>query len=854
MDSISQIKSPKGENVNTTVLHELQASMHKMMSGFEDVRYDINQNMDKKLSEGLEAFRVEMKTVLENVVGKTENDIKDVRQALHEALNEVKMDLGASVLTLDVKMDKVIEDNLQTQKTNIANIKELWYAVQQIEQVDVERKIDNRVRFQTAELNTAMELVHKKVNGIADKVQQMIEEGDWEIAEREPQYRPENIESRVTAIEDMTQYRYTVMKESLEKEREDIRSFKAGLETSLTAMRTDLEHKLAHFTRDPEREERRLQKAEENMDCLYHRGQELGAEINRINADIVLLNGREVDMSETLQQVNEMVGTLGQELNTSVAELRTRVEEVATMSQTSLPHEWFQDDDETSKSKSKRTKDKSSKRRKTGQNGKVKCQRRSKEPDGSDGSSSSSSDDTDKSSRKRTSSLRRKKDTSSDSSEGDSSSEESKPLLRSRRFKAGNRRASVIGDDDDHSSLTGGVGRRSQNTVVVVQNNTPTKELYLEEVKIGNVLSFCKRFNNESSKVIGGLRAANYINERVLSQMRQVAIKHNMPGKHGILSNGKQQITDRQIFAILSLMCAPATLEHMQLELSMSAWPKCKHDYRNPDNILNNIGDYRIDMLIYTDRFEDKLKLLRFHKESAKFIPKALFRKGGGNPGLADYYLGGLPDKKFGLRVWQSVDEDKRTRCERWDKFIKYYMRAIEMMEKREMEKEINQHICKGVNIMVKNKESKKKDYHAPRRVQNVHNVEEEGVIDLSNDLEDEDIEEDDECKAEEEPDLSPIMPNEDDCEDDDNESDITGEDLAQLVSALQPSEPKKTGVCFELAFKGKCDRVNCQYSHKDEDIARIRKLKAVKLQTPPKFQGTKKPPINKVNQNLRKT
>ena len=784
--------------------------MHKMMSGFEDVRCDINQNMDKKLSEGLEAFRMEMKTVLENVVGKTESDIKDVRQAIHEAVNEVKMDLGASVLTLDVKMDKVIEDSLQTQKSNIANIKELWYAVQQIEKVDVERKIDNRIRFQTAELNTAMELVHKKVNGIADKVQQMIEEGDWDISEREPQYRPENIESRVTAIEDMTQYRYTVMKES-------------------------------------------LQKAEENMDCLYHRGQELGAEINRINADIVLLNGREVDMSETLQQVNEMVGTLGQELNTSVAELRTRVEEVVTMSQTSLPHEWFQDDDDRSKSKVKKTKDKSSKRRKTGQNGKVKCQRSSKEPDGSDDSSSSSSEDTDKSSRKRASNLRRKKDTSSDSSDGDSSSEESKPLLRSRRFRAGNRRASVIGDDDDHSSLTGGVGRRSQNTVVVVQNNTPTKELYLEEVKIGNVLSFCKRFNNESSKVIGGLRAANNINERVLSQMRQVAIKHNMPGKHGILSNGKQQITDRQIFAILSLMCAPATLEHMQLELSMSAWPKCKHDYKNPDNILNNIGDYRIDMLIYTDRFEDKLKLLRFHKESAKFIPKALFRKGGGNPGLADYYLGGLPDKKFGLRVWQSVDEDKRTRCERWDKFIKYYMRAIEQMEKREMEKEINQHICKGVNVMVKNKESKKRDHNMPRKVQNVHNVEEEGVIDLSADLEDEDIEEDDECKVEEEPELSPIMPSGEDCEEGDNESDITGEDLAQLVSALQPSEPKKTGVCFELAFKGKCDRVNCQYSHKDEDIARIRKLKAVKLQTPPKSLGSKKPPVSKVNHNLRK-
>ena len=90
------------------------------------------------------------------------------------------------------------------------------------------------------------------------------------MAEREQQYRQENIESRVTVKEDMTQL---VMKEYLQKEREDIRSFKAGLETRFA--------ELSHFTRDAEREERRLQKAEENMDCLYDRGQALGAEINR---------------------------------------------------------------------------------------------------------------------------------------------------------------------------------------------------------------------------------------------------------------------------------------------------------------------------------------------------------------------------------------------------------------------------------------------------------------------------------------------------------------------------------------------------------------------------------------------
>ena len=68
MDSINQNKSPEGENINIMVLYGRQASMQKMVSGFEVVRHGINQNMDKKLSEGLEAFRVEMKTILGNVV------------------------------------------------------------------------------------------------------------------------------------------------------------------------------------------------------------------------------------------------------------------------------------------------------------------------------------------------------------------------------------------------------------------------------------------------------------------------------------------------------------------------------------------------------------------------------------------------------------------------------------------------------------------------------------------------------------------------------------------------------------------------------------------------------------------
>ena len=81
-----------------------------------------------------------------------------------------------------------------------------------------------------------------------------------------------------------------------------------------------------------------------------------------------------------------------------------------------------------------------------------------------------------------------------------------------------------------------------------------------------------------------------------------------------------------------------------------------------------------------------------------------------GTPGLADYFLAGLPDRNFGLRVWNSVDEDKRSRYKKWVKFIKQHMEAIELMEKREKEKEIKKHICRGIKEMIKEEESKKRE------------------------------------------------------------------------------------------------------------------------------------------------
>ena len=72
----------------------------------------------------------------------------------------------------------------------------------------------------------------------------------------------------------------------------------------------------------------------------------------------------------------------------------------------------------------------------------------------------------------------------------------------------------------------------------------------------------------------------------------------------------------------------------------------------------------------------NKIRLLSYTTEGFEFLPKTLFKKGGGNPGLADYFLGGLPEKDFGLRVWNSVKEEKRNACVEWTQLLWHVVHA----------------------------------------------------------------------------------------------------------------------------------------------------------------------------------
>ena len=202
------------------------------------------------------------------------------------------------------------------------------------------------------------------------------------------------------------------------------------------------------------------------------------------------------------------------------------------------------------------------------------------------------------------------------------------------------------------------------------------------------------------------------------------------------------------------------------------------------------------------------------------------------------------------------MDEAKRNRCKSWERFKKLYMQAIEAMEKREAERDINRQICLGVKEMIKVGEAQKAERLASRKRQSLHNLEEEGLSALSNGEQESADEIEIVFTKEENEELPSAVNLADDLDEaEEKESNLTTEDLEQLVNALQPADTKTVGVCYDMLYKGKCEKVNCPYSHKEEDIAKARKLRAVKFtSTPQKHSGVQNSSVKKVNQNLRRS
>jgi len=430
--------------------------------------------------------------------------------------------------------------------------------------------------------------------------------------------------------------------------------------------------------------------------------------------------------------------------------------------------------------------------------------------------------------------------TGSDTSDTEKSKKKKKKkdFLDPDKFRPGGRRTSILGDPEEYrpppQQYYPYLADRSAPTLSL-QPHPTTSDLYLDKVRIDSVLAFCKKFNEESVRFVLGLKVSSYLSDQVRSQLKQLAIKHNLPGKDGIIRGGVQTVTNEEVFALLSRMCAPKTIQAMQCELLKPCFPsKNSKLYTDGKSILKNIADYKYDISTYIDRFEDRLKLLGYTEEANKFIPKYLFKKGGqaGDMGLADYFIHGLPKHEFALRTWISVLEKDRLQCKDWATFVKLYSQALEVIEENENTRKVNEAISIGVKEMVKAERAERdalREARMGKRPQNLHAVRDtymDTVISDGSDTSELPISDVDEGE----------LPSAIEHGDEENEYADEGDapySPARTQQNLEESDLQQVaeayGTCYEMANTGKCTRPNCKYSHKPEDIEKLKKLRAAR-------------------------
>jgi hypothetical protein len=174
------------------------------------------------------------------------------------------------------------------------------------------------------------------------------------------------------------------------------------------------------------------------------------------------------------------------------------------------------------------------------------------------------------------------------------------------------------------------------------------------------------------------------------------------------------------------------------------------------------------------------------------------------------------------MRIWASVEEEEKLKCKDWATFIKLFQQAIDEIERRERHKKINKSIAIGVKELVKSDRAHRavikqaREGKRPQRLQALPSQTMETVVSDGSDDEDLPLSVNEEMP-------SPIADYDEDA--DSGEEPFLPEERG-FDSELQQMA-KAEGTCYEMANTGKCNRPNCQYSHKPEDIERLKKFRA---------------------------
>jgi hypothetical protein len=275
----------------------------------------------------------------------------------------------------------------------------------------------------------------------------------------------------------------------------------------------------------------------------------------------------------------------------------------------------------------------------------------------------------------------------------------------------------------------------------------------------------------------------------------------------------------------------------MVKSLRTKVFPVSSHKFTNPYVIQKHFKDFMMATHIYVDRHLELVNILcmyeHLNEDKKKFYPTHVFKKTN-FPGQVDYFCEGFEDPEFAKRVLDSIDLQTRYTIHSLSDFVGEFFLVIKGMHKHfgPLSDRYN-NILHGKksqsNDSLNQNKFKFKGYNRFKK-QEVNMTMEEAM--LQN--------EQDEVEAYEQELEEEVSSEEDESLEEHSEDSVSDEEgEVQKFNAVQDQKTPhlQPGVCYNLAYKGKCITPQCIYNH---DPAAIKKFLLSKKPTAPALKLTK--------------
>ena len=389
---------------------------------------------------------------------------------------------------------------------------------------------------------------------------------------------------------------------------------------------------------------------------------------------------------------------------------------------------------------------------------------------------------------------------------------------------------------------------KENGQVLYVQSKISKSELYLEELEISKILTFLRRSLELGKTSKKAIQLTDHMSDDVINKLEyigNIAMQDSgisLEGASrlgGLRQGGSQSVKNLAVYKLLAYYVRPLNEHEMVKLLRTKVFPVSSIKFTDPTTIRKHFKEFMMATHIYVDRHLELVNMLRLYEhlndEKKRFYPTHVFKKTI-FLGQVDYFCDGFEDPEFAKRVLESIDLETRYKIHTLYDFVDEFFIVIKGMNKHfgPVSDHYNNILYGKKSKTIEsssNDKSKFKRYNRYKK-QAVNMTMEEAML----------IDEQDEVDAyEQELEEQDSSVSDESIDSDEEDSNSGDDDDSQRINNVQTQKPStlQPGVCYNLAYKGKCMTTGCIYNH---DPAAIKKFLSAKKPTDSPAMKTTKP------------